>query len=145
MNVPEQVCIRTQKRSRLNLFKRQRPLRHTSAGYGETSSSGYDIRGPILNIYKYSRVHSKVDRINGKLLNAHIDLELTYLFMMKDSLLAGGTHNRLHDTGKTAVGSVLDDFELFSGKLDILYALSALFFPNARFLGQVYGSAVSAL
>ena len=38
--------------------------------YGEAaSSSGYDMRGPILNIYKYSRVHSKDDRINGKLLS----------------------------------------------------------------------------
>ena len=84
--------------------------------YGEATSSGYDIRDHIRNIYKYSRVHSTSDRINGKLLNAYIDLELTYLFMMKDSLLAGGTHNRLHDSGKTALGSVLDDFELFLGK-----------------------------
>ena len=107
--------------------------------YGETSLSGYDIRGPILNIYKYSRVHSKVDRVNGKLLNAYIDLELTYLFMMKDSLLAGGTHNRLHDKGKTALGSVLDDFELFSGKLDILYALSAFSFRMRAFWDKYMG------
>ena len=108
--------------------------------YGEaTSFSGYDIRGPILNIYKYSRVHSKDDRINGKLLNAYIDLELTYLFMMKDSLLAGGTHNRLHDKGKTALRSVLDDFELFSGKVDILYALSAFSFRMRAFWDKYMG------
>ena len=108
--------------------------------YGEAaSSSGYDMRGPILNIYKYSRVHSKDDRINGKLLNAYIDLELTYLFMMKDSLSAGGTHNRLHDKGKTTLGSVLDDFELFSGKVEILYALSAFSFRMRAFWDKYMG------
>ncbi len=108
--------------------------------YGEaTSSSGHDMRGPILNIYKYSRVHSKDDRINGKLLNAYIDLELTCLFIMKDSLLAGGMHNRLHDKGKTTLGSVLDDFELFSGKVDILYVLSACSFRMRAFWDKYMG------
>ena len=104
-----------------------------------TSFSGYDMRGAILNIYKYSRVHSKDDRINGKLLNAYVDLELTYLFTMKDSLLAGGAYNRLHDRGKIALGSVLDDFELFSGKLDVLYALSALSFRMRAFWDKYLG------
>ena len=108
--------------------------------YGEaTSLSGYDIRGPILNVYKYSRVRSKVDRTDGKLLHAYIDLELTYLFMMKDSLLAGGMHNRLHDNGKISLGSVLDDFELFSGKVDILYALSAFSFRMRAFWDKYMG------
>ena len=107
--------------------------------YGEATSSGYDIRDHIRNIYKYSRVHSTSDRINSKLLNAYIDLELTYLFMMKDSLLAGGTHNRLHDSGKTALGSVLDDFELFSGKVDILYSLSAFSFRIRAFWDKCMG------
>lgn len=93
--------------------------------YGEAVSSGYDIRDQIHNIYEYSRVHSNSEQINGKLLNAYIDLELTYLFMMKDSLLAGAAHNRLHDAGKIASGPVLGDFQLFSGKMDILYSLSA--------------------
>ena len=108
--------------------------------YGEaTSFSGYDMRGAILNIYKYSRVHSKDDQINGQLLNASVDLELTYLFIMKDSLLAGGAYNRLHDIGKIALGSVLDDFELFSGKLDILYALSAFSFRMRAFWDKYMG------
>ena len=107
--------------------------------YGESTSLGYDIRDHIRNIYNYSRVHSSSDRINGKLLNAYIDLELTYLFMMKDSQLAGGTHNRLHDTGKTALGSVLDDFDLFSGKMDILYSLSAFSFRIRAFWDKYMG------
>ena len=103
------------------------------------SPSGYDMRGPILNVYKYSRVHSKNDRINGRLLNAYIDLELTCLFMTKDSLLAAGTHNQLHDKGATASGSVLDDFQLFSGKVDILYSLSALSFRMRAFWDKYMG------
>lgn len=107
--------------------------------YGDSTSLGYDIADYIRNIYNYSRVHSTSDRINGKLLNAYIDLELTYLFMMKDSLVAGGTHNRLQDTGKTALGSVLDDFDLFSGKMDILYSLSAFTFRNRAFWDKYMG------
>ena len=58
--------------------------------YGDSTSLGYDIRDHIRNIYNYSRFHSTSDRINGKLLNAYIDLELTYFeFMMKDSLPTG--------------------------------------------------------
>ena len=107
--------------------------------YGDSTCLGYDIRDHIRNIYNYSRVHSTSDRINCKLLNACIDLELTYLFMMKDSLVAGGTHNRLHDAGKTALGSVLDDFDLFSGKMDILYSLSAFSFRIRAFWDKYMG------
>ena len=94
--------------------------------YGERTFPGYSIREHIRNTYNYSRIHSDDERINGKLLNAVVDLELTYLFMMKDSQLAGGIHNRLDDAGKIVSTSVLQDFDLFSGKVDILYALSAL-------------------
>ena len=107
--------------------------------YGDSTSLGYDIRDHIRNIYNYSHFHSTSDRINGKLLNAYIDLELTYLFMMKDSLLAGSTHNRLQHTGKTALVSVLNDFDLFSGKMDILYSLSAFSFRLRAFWDKYMG------
>lgn len=109
--------------------------------YGELTSNGigYDIRDHIRNIYNYSRVHSTSDRTNGKLLNAYIDLELTYLFMLKDSLKAGGIQNLLHDTGKAELGSVLDDFELFFGKMDILYSLSAFSFRIRAFWDKYMG------
>ena len=109
--------------------------------YGDltTSPIGYDIGDHIHNMYNYSRVHSTSDRINGKLLNAYIDLELTYLFMMKDSLKAGSIQNRLHDTGKTELGSVLEDFDLFSGKMDILYSLSAFSFRARAFWDKYMG------
>ena len=104
-----------------------------------TTSTGYDICDPIRNIYNYSRIHSKNDRINGKLLNAYIDLELTYLFMFKDSIKAASTHNRLHNTGKTELGSILDDFDLFSDKMDILYFLSAFSFRIRAFWDKYMG------
>ena len=107
--------------------------------YGESTSQTYDVRDHLRKIYKYSRVHSEDDRINGKLLNAYVDLELTYLFMMKDSIFAAGTHNRLHDTGKIELGSVLDDFELFAGKMNILYSLSAFSFRIRAFWDKYMG------
>lgn len=107
--------------------------------YGDSTSVGYDIREHIRNIYNYSRVHSSSDRINGKLLNAYIDLEITYLFMMKESQTAGGTHNSLHDAGKIALGSVLDVFDLFSGKMEILHSLSAFSFRIRSFWDKYMG------
>ncbi len=107
--------------------------------YGEVTSAPYDVRVHIQNIYKYSRVHSKEDRINGKLLNAYIDLELTYLFMMKDMLSAVSIHNRLKDTGKIDSNSVFEDYELFFGKMNILYSLSAFSFRIRAFWDKYMG------
>ena len=55
--------------------------------YGKATFSAYDVRDHVLNVYKYASAQSENSRIKGKLLNAYIDLELTYLFMMKDSNL----------------------------------------------------------
>ena len=107
--------------------------------YGDSTISGYNVCDHIRNIYKYSRIHCEDDRINGKLLNAYVDLELTCLFMSKDVHLAGSTHNQLHTKGKIASGSVLEDFELFSGKVDILNALSALSFRIRAFWDKYMG------
>ena len=131
-------------------FQETKPFRITSlqeadnfatyiSRYGDTIFSGYNICDHIRNIYMYSRIHCEDDRINGKLLNAYVDLELTYLFMMKDVNLACGTHNRLHNTGKIGSDSVLQDFELFSGKVDILNALSALSFRIRAFWDKYMG------
>ncbi len=92
------------------------------------------------NIYMYPQTHCEDNRINGKLLNAYIDLELTYLFMMRDVHLAGGTHNQLHSAGKTESGSVRQDFELFSGKMKILNALSACLLEFVHFGINTLGS-----
>ena len=107
--------------------------------YANSVLSGYNVCDDICNIYKYSRIHCQDDRINGKLLNACIDLELTYLFMTKNANIASGTHNQLHTKGKLASGSVLKDFELFSGKLDILDDLSTLSFRIRAFWDKYMG------
>ena len=107
--------------------------------YGEATISGYSVCEHIANIYKYSRIHCDDSRTNGKLLHAYFDLELTYLFMMKDVHRAGSTHNQLQTRGKIASGSVLQDFELFCGKMDILNALSSLSFRNRAFWDKYMG------
>ncbi len=132
------------------VFQEPEPFRITSlqdaedfatciSRYGEATIPGYNVCDDIRNIYKYSRIHCDDDRINGKLLNAYVDLELTYLFMMKDVNLAGGLHNQLNNRGKIASGSVLEDFELFSGKANILYVLSALSFRIRAFWDKFMG------
>ena len=107
--------------------------------YGDSTAPPYDVRDHLRNIYNYSRVHSEDIRINGKLLNAYVDLELTYLFMMKDSLFACGTQNSLRDTGKAEPSSVLDNFSLFARKMDILYSLSAFSFRIRAFWDKYMG------
>lgn len=107
--------------------------------YGDSINSGYNVYDDIVNYYNYSRIHSEDEHINAKLLRACVDLELTSLFMMKDLDLAAGTHNQLHNRGKIASASVLEDFELFSGKANILYALSALSLRTRAFWDKYMG------
>ena len=107
--------------------------------YGDSINSGYNVYDDIVNYYNYSRIHSKDEHINNKLLRACVDLELTSLFMMKDLDLAAGTHNQLHNRGKIASASVLEDFELFFGKANTLYALSALSFRTRAFWDKYMG------
>ena len=114
--------------------------------YGDSINSGYNVYDDIVNYYNYSCIHSKRDeRTNGRLLHACVDLELTFLFMMKDLNLAAGTHNQLHRRGKIASASVLEDFELFSEEATILYAFVVFVIPNSCILGQIHGSFVSAI
>ena len=107
--------------------------------YGDSINSGYNVYDDIVNYYNYSRIHSKDARTNGRLLRACVDLELTFLFMMKDLYLAAGTHNQLHNRGKIASASVLEDFELFSGKATILYAFSSLSSRTRAFWDKYMG------
>ena len=131
-------------------FKETEPFRITSlqdaedfarhlGRYGASIVDGYNVCDHFRDIFTYSRTHCEDERINGKLLNAYVDLELNYVFTLKDVHLAGGRHNQLHNSGKLASASVLEDFELFSGKLDILCALSALSFRVRAFWDKYMG------
>lgn len=132
------------------VFEETEPFRITSirdaesfgryiSRYGEATMPGYNVCDHIRNIYQYSRIHCDDSRINGKLLHGYIDLGLTYLFMMKDVYQAGGKQNQLQDMGKIASGSVLKDFQLFCGKMDILDSLSSFSFRNRAFWDKYFG------
>ena len=62
--------------------------------YRNSSGGGLFGRVPknyIKTLYLYCHEHHE----NGRLFHAVIDLELTYLFMMKDCVLSGGIWNKL--------------------------------------------------
>ncbi|MYA88096.1 MAG: hypothetical protein F4X97_06535 [Boseongicola sp. SB0662_bin_57] len=71
--------------------------------YGSATFQPYNISDEIRNIFEYARFHSNDNRVNGKLLNAYIDLEQTYLFMLKDSIYVQGISNRLQKDGKNGL------------------------------------------
>ena len=77
--------------------------------------------GYLSALFTYSRDH----RPDGKLLAAVVDLELTYLFMMRDSGGAAGAWNKDFAPGHPQPTSVLHRFDSFTGKVDILYYLTA--------------------
>ena len=124
---------------RINSLQEAADFARYISRYGDSINSGYNVYDDIVNYYNYSRIHSEDEHINAKLLRACVDLELTSLFMMKDLDLAAETHNQLHNRGKIASASVLEDFELFSGKANTLYALSALSFRTRAFWDKYMG------
>ena len=135
----EEGSIRDAELFRINSLQEAANFATYLSRYGDSIISGYNICDHIENTYNYSRMHSENDRSNGKLLHAYLDLELTNLFIMKDMSLSGGTNNQLNNRGKIASTSVLEDFELFSGKIDILYALTALVFRLRAFWDKYMG------
>jgi len=70
---------------------------------------------------QYLSFHNK----NPKLFYALVDLEITLFFMLKDINLSCGRWNDLFAPGKNEGGSVLDNFQKFHGKLEILEAFSS--------------------
>ena len=63
---------------------------------------------------------------NGRLFSAAIDLELTYIFIARDTNLAGMTRNQINATGKAEEPSVFSDSALFASKIDMLCAYTSL-------------------
>ena len=107
--------------------------------YGGAAFAGYGVYDHIRHMYIYSRGHCEDERTNGRLFNAFVDLELNYMFIMKGVDIAAGIHNRLHSSGKVGSGSVLQDFDLFSGKVDVLFSLSSLSFRIRAFWDKYMG------
>ena len=63
---------------------------------------------------------------NGRLFSAAIDLELTYVFIVRDTNLAGMTRNQINATWKGEEPSVFNDSALFASKMDMLGAYTSL-------------------
>ena len=89
----------------------------------------------IKTLYLYCHEHRK----NGRLFYAVIDLELTYLFMMKDCFAAGGVLNQLLTKDKFPVESILENFQNFSGKMEVLYRLNSFAFRCRAFWDKYMG------
>ena len=88
---------------------------------------------PVSFTYCNRRIH------RGKLFNAVVDLEFTYLFMQRDVCSSAGVWNHLFSPDKPQVESVLADFRKFSGKVDILYNLTAFSFRCRAFWDKYMG------
>ena len=89
----------------------------------------------IKILYSYCQEHYA----NGRLFNAIVDLEITYLFMMKDCFSSGAIWNQLFSKDESAGGSVLEDFDKFAGKMDILYAFTAFAFRCRSYWDKYMG------
>ena len=68
--------------------------------------------------------HFRVQRQDNRLFMAVVDLEITYLFMMRDTRSAAGVWNLAFSPGHPQPKSVLHGFDSFAGKVDILYSLT---------------------
>ena len=101
-------------------------------GSGSTRS---DFEPYISTLYSYCQGHCS----NEKLFNAVIDLEFTYLFMMRDCGSSAGVWNQRFSPDKPQVETVLKDFNKFSGKMDILYHLTSFSFRCRAFWDKYMG------
>ncbi|MFH6953349.1 hypothetical protein ACHSBP_09600 [Pseudoalteromonas sp. XMcav1-K] len=85
----------------------------------------------------YKKLENTSER--GRVFSALIDLEMTYLFMAKDVTKSGGGWNQNFAPGKLEGGSVLDDYNKFQGKVDILDALNSFTFRSRAFWDKYMG------
>lgn len=74
-----------------------------------------------------------------KIFTSVMDLELTYLFMMKDVMQAGGVWNQKFSKGKLEGGSILDDYGKFRGKVDILEGFTSFTYRCRAFWDKYMG------
>ena len=91
--------------------------------------------GLLSALFSFSRNHEP----GGKLLAAVVDLELTYLFMQRDSHAAAGVWNTVFSPAKSQPTSVLDRFDTFSGKVDILYNFTSFSMRCRSFWDKLMG------
>ena len=89
----------------------------------------------FATVYEFARTH----RQDGRLLWAVIDLELTYLSMMRDVHGAAGVWNVRFNPASPKPASVLDDPYAFAGKLDILHNMTSFALRCRAFWDKAMG------
>ncbi|WP_421335824.1 hypothetical protein [Aeromonas veronii] len=104
--------------------------------YWKKSNSGSGLEKDYLSL-AYQAISYLQD--GGRIFNALVDLEITYLFMAKDVNKSAGIWNDRFSPGKLEGGSVLNDYNKFQGKLDILDALNSFTFRSRAFWDKYMG------
>ena len=89
----------------------------------------------LATVYEFARKHHQ----DGRLLWAVIDLELTYVSMMRDVHDAGGVWNVRFNPASPKPASVLDDPHAFAGKLDILHNMTSFALRCRAFWDKAMG------
>ena len=89
----------------------------------------------LTTVFSYSQNHGA----DGRLFNAVVDLEFTYLFMRRDVRASAGMWNERFSPKHPQVDSILHDFHKFSGKMDILYSLNSFAFRCRAFWDKYLG------
>ncbi len=82
---------------------------------------------PSIPVDLFAAVYTlaSTGRTDRRLLWAVIDLELTYLSMMRDVHGAAGVWAGRFSPSRSKPASVLDDFSAFAGKLDVLHNMTS--------------------
>ena len=83
--------------------------------------------------------HCRLTPNNLRLLYAVLDLEFTFLFMLADTQLAGGTWNQRFAPEHTNQESVLQDFGNFRGKMEILRGFTSFAYRCRAFWDKYMG------
>ena len=101
-----------------------------------THSSGDPVTKDYLTLLY---LHCQKHCATGRLFNAVVDLEFTYLFMHMDVGKCAGIWNERFSPKHPQIDSVLQDFHKFSGKMDILCSFNSFAFRCRSFWDKYLG------
>ena len=102
----------------------------------KTNTSGDPAAKDYLTtLYSYCQEHCA----SGRLFNAVVDLEFTYLFMHMDVCRCAGIWNERFSPKHPQADSVLQDLHKFSGKMDILCSFNSFAFRCRSFWDKYLG------
>ncbi len=105
------------------------------AAASTNSSRDPTANGFLTTLYSHCQEHCG----SGRLFNAVIDLEFTYLFMHMDVCRCAGIWNERFSPKHPQADSVLHDLNKFSGKMDILCSFNSFAFRCRSFWDKYLG------